>query len=232
MQHKTRVKAAYRTLAKKYHPDVNDAPNATAFFRLIQEAYETLSVPSKREQYDYDRTNEQAGPPEEPKEYSGYTYVYNPDAVPAESERRKDIPIVDSLLAIALVITILYGVFHIHPAISTLLGIAFAVVLAVLFQTRVGWWIISIIYSAIWATLGGALVYSLAKGDWIWFWTSSGVIFLLSLAQIDTNSILKRKKLYIHVSKKRNQFRFLFLRLEIFLLQFAENWYIILYVDK
>ncbi|WP_407926849.1 DnaJ domain-containing protein [Caproicibacter fermentans] len=40
-----------RALAKKYHPDVNDAPNAAAFFRLIQEAYETLSDPRKRDEY-------------------------------------------------------------------------------------------------------------------------------------------------------------------------------------
>ncbi len=46
------IKTAYRTLVKKYHPDVNDAPNAAAFFRLIQEAYETLGNPALREEYD------------------------------------------------------------------------------------------------------------------------------------------------------------------------------------
>lgn len=46
------IKKAYRTLAKKYHPDVNDAPNASAFFRLIQEAYETLSNNQRRNEYD------------------------------------------------------------------------------------------------------------------------------------------------------------------------------------
>lgn len=46
------IKAAYRTLAKKYHPDVNDAPNAAAVFRLIQEAYENLNEPVKRKRYD------------------------------------------------------------------------------------------------------------------------------------------------------------------------------------
>lgn len=47
----------YRTLAKKYHPDVNDAPNTNAFFRLIQEVYETLSNPPKREEYDHPNQN-------------------------------------------------------------------------------------------------------------------------------------------------------------------------------
>lgn len=39
---KDEIKTAYRTLAKKYHPDVNDAPNAAAFFRLIENSYQEL----------------------------------------------------------------------------------------------------------------------------------------------------------------------------------------------
>ena len=46
------IKTSYRTLVKKYHPDVNDASNASAFFRLIQKAYETLGNPTNREKYD------------------------------------------------------------------------------------------------------------------------------------------------------------------------------------
>ncbi|MDD3350201.1 MAG: J domain-containing protein [Eubacteriales bacterium] len=46
------IKSAYRKLSLKYHPDTNDAANATAFFRLIQEAYETLSDPVERTIYD------------------------------------------------------------------------------------------------------------------------------------------------------------------------------------
>jgi len=58
------IKAAYHTLAKKYHPDVNDAANANAFFRLIQEAYETLNDPQKRSSYD--------SPKSGPSEYVNY----------------------------------------------------------------------------------------------------------------------------------------------------------------
>lgn len=46
------IKSAYRALSKKYHPDLNDASNANAMFRLICEAYETLSSPERRQQYD------------------------------------------------------------------------------------------------------------------------------------------------------------------------------------
>ncbi len=188
------IKAAYRTLAKKYHPDVNDAPNAAAVFRLIQEAYQTLSDPQKREHYDHcDSDDEQESVQEEPKNYTAqYVYSFDSDIAPPQSERRKDIPIIDSLLAIAIVTTILNGFLHVHPAISVLLGIVFAIILAGLFQTRIGWWVISIIYSAIWAAAGGGIVWGLSKGDWIWFWTCTGVIFLLSLLQhrhkLDTKS--------------------------------------------
>lgn len=46
------IKAAYRQLAKKYHPDANDAQNANTFFRLIHEAYAVLSDTDKRKAYD------------------------------------------------------------------------------------------------------------------------------------------------------------------------------------
>lgn len=43
-QHATQaeIKSAYRTLAKKYHPDVNKAPNASVLFGHLNTAFETL----------------------------------------------------------------------------------------------------------------------------------------------------------------------------------------------
>ncbi|MDD2433916.1 MAG: molecular chaperone DnaJ [Bacilli bacterium] len=46
------IKKAYRTLAKKYHPDLNKAPDAEAKFKEVQEAYDILSDSSKKSLYD------------------------------------------------------------------------------------------------------------------------------------------------------------------------------------
>jgi molecular chaperone DnaJ len=46
------VKRAYRNLARKYHPDVNKAPDADAKFKEINEAYDCLSDEAKRRAYD------------------------------------------------------------------------------------------------------------------------------------------------------------------------------------
>lgn len=47
------VKRAFRRLARKYHPDINPGDRlAAAQFRRIAEAYETLSDPDRRRQYD------------------------------------------------------------------------------------------------------------------------------------------------------------------------------------
>lgn len=46
------IKTAFRKLVKIYHPDVSKAPGSHEKYIEIQEAYETLSCPDKRRDYD------------------------------------------------------------------------------------------------------------------------------------------------------------------------------------
>ncbi len=58
------IKRAFKKLAIKYHPDRNKAPDAQAKFSEINEAYQVLSDPEKRQAYDnfgFNGVNGQAG---------------------------------------------------------------------------------------------------------------------------------------------------------------------------
>ena len=55
------IKKSYRTLSKKYHPDVN--PNGTEKFKEINEAYEILGDKQKRNNYNNSKNNPYANTP-------------------------------------------------------------------------------------------------------------------------------------------------------------------------
>jgi len=66
------IRQAYRRLARKYHPDLNPRDkSAEAKFKEIQEAYEVLSDPEKRQKYDrFGPAWQSAGAP------GGFTYDF------------------------------------------------------------------------------------------------------------------------------------------------------------
>jgi curved DNA-binding protein len=55
------IRAAYRKLARRYHPDVNKEAGAEDRFKEVAEAYEVLRDPEKRERYDRLGPNWKAG---------------------------------------------------------------------------------------------------------------------------------------------------------------------------
>ncbi len=47
-----KIKSPYKSLAKKYHPDLNSDPSAQAIFQEINEAHAILSDPNQKARYD------------------------------------------------------------------------------------------------------------------------------------------------------------------------------------
>lgn len=69
------IKKNYRKLAMDYHPDRNpNNPQAEEKFKKLVEAYETLSNPTKRENYDLRNVNVNTTSKSSPFTYSNYTY--------------------------------------------------------------------------------------------------------------------------------------------------------------
>jgi len=78
------IKAAYRRLAQLYHPDVYRKDDAESRMKIINEAYQVLSDPDRREAYDIERKLKEGGPelrrpeyeqPRPPWKYAGLVKV-------------------------------------------------------------------------------------------------------------------------------------------------------------
>ena len=64
------IEAAYRRLARKYHPDVSKSPDAVQRMQQINVAYEVLRDPAKRAEYDRARLRRSSHRPQERPRYT------------------------------------------------------------------------------------------------------------------------------------------------------------------
>lgn len=66
------IKRAYRKLARQYHPDVSKEQDAESRFKAINEAYDVLKDPEKRQAYDQLGHNWKAGQGFNPQDFGGF----------------------------------------------------------------------------------------------------------------------------------------------------------------
>lgn len=87
------IESAYKRLARKYHPDLNDSKDALIRMQKINEAYETLSDPGKRKEYDAYWIRNQNNVRNEPEKQPDME-----NALPA----KKVIPVTSNILKIGI----------------------------------------------------------------------------------------------------------------------------------
>lgn len=116
------IRRAYYRLAKRWHPDVNQSPDAKMRFQSINAAYQVLTDPDKRRKLDISLDG--PSPAEQRKNYYKYgTSVRNPghqpspehaQAQPTEPPSQQGRSLVDHFLFASLLFlgltTLLYGI--------------------------------------------------------------------------------------------------------------------------
>jgi molecular chaperone DnaJ len=83
------IKKSYRTLSKKYHPDVN--PEGGDKFKEIAEAYDAIGTPEKRAHYDQNKNNPFAGGGGNSSFEEMFNQMFNRGGG-ATRQRRKSVP--------------------------------------------------------------------------------------------------------------------------------------------
>ncbi len=84
------IKSAYRKLARTHHPDIDKSPGAGEKFKELSEAYQVLSEPSKKQQYDqfghaaFDRSQGYGSAAGNPSSGGARTYSWSTDGFSAK----------------------------------------------------------------------------------------------------------------------------------------------------
>ncbi len=86
------IQAAYRRLARKYHPDVAPGPEAAARMAAINAAWDRLGDPSARSAFDHERAIRIAHAAEVARQAAGRTAPTHPSAGPSSGASRPATP--------------------------------------------------------------------------------------------------------------------------------------------
>lgn len=72
-----------------------------------------------------------------------------------------------SLLFIA---SIFVGIiqFELHPVYSIIISLVISLIIFLIWNTKVGFWLLSILFSVGWGFLAGSITHAITEGDMIW----------------------------------------------------------------
>lgn len=92
-----------------------------------------------------------------------------------------NIIVTDSIaFAIFIGIAVHYS-FNLHPGLCTIIGIISAIIAMGLFVTKIGFWIVTLFFSACWGFIGCIAGHFFYTEDKIWDYTIFGIVFLFSV---------------------------------------------------
>lgn len=94
-----------------------------------------------------------------------------------------------SLLFIA---SIFVGIiqFSLHPVYSVLFSLGIFMIVFLLWNTKVGFWLLSIPFSVGWGFLAGSITHAITEGDMIWS-VFAGVVSLVIVFSLHINAMPK-----------------------------------------
>ncbi|MFH1437230.1 MAG: DnaJ domain-containing protein [Pseudomonadota bacterium] len=108
------IEAAFRRLARKYHPDTNPRREAEEIMKQLTEAYEVLSDPRKRSEFDAIRRQAVRGGP-------GPAWGGRPEAGPPQTAAAA---MIRKYIVRAIMITAIVLAWRVHPRLGAVLAVA------------------------------------------------------------------------------------------------------------